>query len=206
MSTPKDVAIDSLGNLYFADTADSRVRKVSTGGTITTVAGNGRFGYSGDGGPASGAMLNAPSGVAVDNAGAVYIADTNNFRVRKISSNGIISTIAGNGTGGSSGDGGPATSAQLVFPVGLKIDSAGNLYIGDGAAVRMVSPAGMITTVAGNGTAGYTGDGGPATSAQTGAWGLAFDQAGNFYVADPWNNAVRVLKPVSSPMRIAAKK
>ena len=103
-------------------------------------------------------------------------------------------------------DGGPATSAQLMYPVGVKLDSAGNLYIGDGAAVRMVSPTGMITTVAGNGTAGYTGDGGPATSAQTGAWGLAFDQAGNLYVADPWNNAVRLLKPVDSPVRIAAKK
>jgi sugar lactone lactonase YvrE len=133
--------------------------------------------------------------VAVDGSGNVYVADTNNYRVRKISSPGIITTIAGNGTRGWSGDGGPAVQARLTSPVGLKLDSAGNLYIADGATVRMVSPAGIITTVAGTGVQGLSGDGGPATSAQIGAWGLAFDGIGNLYIADPWGNSVRVLTP-----------
>jgi trimeric autotransporter adhesin len=198
---PRDVAMDGAGNLYIADTVNNRVRMVSPAGIITTVAGNGDAGYSGDGGPAINASLNLPSGVALDGAGNLYIGDTNNFRVRKVSTGGIISTVAGNGDRGYSGDGGSAGSAQLATPLGLKLDSAGNLYIADGASVRVVSPAGIITTVTGNGTVGYSGDGGPANGAQTGAWGLTFDSAGNVYVADPWNNAVRLLKPVESPVR-----
>src|SRR5262249_1015295 len=132
--------------------------------------------------------------VTVDSAGNVYIADTNNFRVRKVSS-GIITTVAGNGVKGYSGDGGQATNAQLGSPTALKIDSGGNLYIADGHAVRIVSQAGIITTIAGNGTPGYSGDGGPATSAQLSTWGLALDRGGKVYVTDPFSRTVRVLTP-----------
>ncbi len=196
---PKDVALDVSGNLYIADTGNNRVRKVTPAGIITTIAGSGAAGYSGgfsgDGGPATSAGLLLPSGLAVDNSGNVYVADTNNFRVRKISSSGIITTLAGDGTKGSSGDGGPAEKAELTSPLGLKLDSGGNLYIADGASVRMVSPSGIITTVAGTGVLGFSGDGGPATSAELGAWGLAFDGIGNLYIADSSDNVLRVLKP-----------
>jgi len=197
---PKDVALDSSGNLYIADTGNNRIRMVTPAGIITTIAGNGvpgynGAGYSGDGGPAVRANLNLPSGVATDASGNLFIADTNNFRVRRISPSGIITTVAGAGVKGSSGDGGPALQAQLTNPTGLKLDNAGNLYIADGAAVRMVSPTGIITTVAGTGVLGFSGDGGPATSAQLGAWGLAIDGSGNLYVADPWGNIIRLLTP-----------
>jgi hypothetical protein len=195
LSWPKDITFDAQGNLYVADTGNSAIREVSPSGVITTIAGTGSTGYSGDGGSATNALLNQPSGLAIDSAGNLYVADTNNFRVRKISTSGVITTVAGNGTKGSSGDGGLGTSAQLTSPTGLAFDRAGNLFIGDGASVRMLSPAGIVTTVAGNGVVvGLTGDRGPATSAETGAWGLAFDGTGELFVADPWNNAIRLLK------------
>jgi uncharacterized protein (TIGR03437 family) len=178
------VAVDSAGNLYIADTNNNRIRKVS-GGIITTVAGNGTPGFSGDSGPATSIQLSAPSGVAVDSAGNLYIADTNNNRIRKVSG-GIITTVAGNGTLGFSGDGGPATSAQLKEPYGVTVDSAGNLYIAEpyDNRIRKIS-GGIITTLAGNGTSGFSGDGGPATSAQLAfPVGIAVDTAGNLYIAD----------------------
>jgi hypothetical protein len=196
LSWPKDIAFDSVGNLFIADTGNNRIRVISTAGIITTVAGTGDFGYGGDSEAATSARFANPSGVAVDATGTIFVADTNNFRVRKISPGGIVTTIAGTGTRGSSGDGGPATCAQLNYPTGIKLDTAGNLYIGDGGAVRRVSPLGIITTVAGTGVPGYSGDGGAATSAQLGAWGLAFDHAGKLYVADPSYNTVRLLTPV----------
>jgi sugar lactone lactonase YvrE len=196
LSWPKDVAFDGSGNLYIADTGNNRIRMVSTAGIISTVAGTGDFGYGGDAGAAASATFAFPTGVAVDATGTIFVADTNNFRVRQISPSGIVTTIAGNGTRGSSGDGGPATGAQLNYPTGIKLDTVGNLYIGDGGAVRRVSPSGIITTVAGTGVAGYSGDGAAATSAQLGAWGLAFDNAGKLYVADPSYNTVRLLTPV----------
>lgn len=194
LSWPKDIVLDSADNLYFVDTGNNRVRMISPSGIITTIAGTGNFVYGGDGGPATSAGLSFPTGLAMDASGNLYIADTDNYRVRKISSTGIITTVAGNGTRGSSGDGGPAVSAQLYNPLGMKFDRAGNLFIADGNSVRMLSPAGVITTVAGNGVLGYSGDGGPATKAQLGAWGLAFDVSGNLYVADPWNNNIRLLR------------
>jgi trimeric autotransporter adhesin len=191
LSIPRGVAVDSAGSLYIADSQDNRIRKVS-GGVITTVAGNGGWGFTGDNYPATSTELNSPSGVAVDSAGNLYIADTSNFRIRKVS-NGMITTVAGNGTQGSSGDNGPATSAQLYDPCGVAVDAAGNLYIADGSnnRIRKVSN-GMITTVAGNGTQGFSGDNGPPTSAQlAGPVGVAVDAAGNLYIADTNNNTIR---------------
>src|SRR5262249_43599938 len=150
-------------------------------------AGNGTSGYSGDGGPATSAQLNVPFGVAVDGAGNLYIADLRNSRIRKVTTDGLISTVAGNETTGYSGDGGPATSAQLNSPNGVAVDGAGNLYIADYSnnRIRRVTTDGLISTVAGNGTRGYSGDGGPATFAQlSGPAGVALDAAGNLNIAD----------------------
>ncbi len=161
---PSGVAVDSAGNLYIADSVNNRIRKVSTSGLITTVAGTGIGGFSGDGGPATAAQLSAPRGVAVDSAGNLYIADSENFRIRKVRSSGIITTVAGNGTSGYSGDGGAATAAQLNQPSGVVRDSAGNLFIVDSGnhSIRKMSPDGTITTMAGSGFGGYSGDGGAA--------------------------------------------
>ena len=193
LNSPSGVAVDSAGNLYIADTSNFRVRKVSNG-MITTVAGNGTQGSSGDNGPATSAQLHDPCGVAVDSAGNIYIADGNN--IRKVS-NGIITTVAGNGTQGFSGDNGPATSAELDGAVGVAADGAGNLYIADSGnnRIRKVSN-GVITTVAGNGTQGFSGDNGPATSAElAGAVGVAVDSASDVYIADSFNNRIRVSAP-----------
>jgi uncharacterized protein (TIGR03437 family) len=180
------LAVDSAGNLYIADAYNCRIRKVSNG-VISTAAGNGFCGFSGDNGPPNAAQLNVPSGVAVDSAGNIYIADMDNNRIRKIS-NGVITTVAGSVTGGFAGDGGDATNAQLSFPGGVAVDSAGNLYIADtnNGRIRRVS-GGVITTVAGNGS-GYSGDNGPATSAGLSyPLSVAVDSAGSLYIAgDPY--------------------
>ena len=179
MNSPTGVAVDSNGNLYIADFGDSRIRKVSNA-VITTVAGNATPGFGGDNGPATSAQLANPYGLAIDPAGNLYIADSSNNLIRKVS-NGVITTVAGNGTPGFSGDNGPAISAQLASPAGVAVDSAGNLYIADtlNNLIRKVS-GGVIATVAGNGTPGFGGDNGPATSAQLYApSGIAVDSAGN---------------------------
>lgn len=165
LNGPWGIAVDPADNLYIADFGNNRVRKVASG-VITTVAGNGSAGYSGDNGQATSAQLNQPQGVAVDSAGNLYIADFDNNRIRKVV-NGVITTVAGNGAAGFSGDNGPATSAQLFEPYGVSLDATGNLYIADylNSRVREVAN-GVITTVAGNGTYGFSGDNGRATNAQ----------------------------------------
>ena len=190
LNYPDGFAVDSAGNLYIADTLNNRIRKVSNG-VITTVAGNGTQGSSGDNGPATSAQLNYPGGIAVDSAGNLYIADSGNERIRKVS-NGVITTVAGNGAAGFSGDSGPAISARLSSPIGVAVDSAGNLYVDDYNNQRIRKVAnGVITTVAGNGTQGFTGDNGPATSAQVTPTGVASDSAGNLYIADQLNGRIR---------------
>jgi hypothetical protein len=235
------VAVDHEGSLYLADTWNNRVRKVSPDGIITTVAGNGAAGYSGDSGPAATAQLTLPLSVAVDGAGALYIADTWNFRVRKVSQGGVITTVAGNGTQGHSGDGGDARNAQIGYPYGLAIGADGSLYIADAFYIRKVapdgtintlaafsltpsgsvypeealavavdsagnvyatdhlhdrvlkiSPAGVVTPYAGTGIQGFSGDGGPAGSAQLSVpLALAVDAADDLYIGEWGNYRVR---------------
>jgi len=191
LGLPVAVAIDSFANLYIADAINNRIRRVANG-VITTVAGNGGVGFSGDTGPATSAQLRNPLGVAVDSSGNLYISDADNQRIRRVT-NGVINTVAGTGTAGFSGDNGGATSAQLHSPVGIGVDSFGNLYIADALnnRIRKVSN-GVITTVAGTGTQGFSGDTGPATNAQLNVpTGVAADSAGNIYIADANNNRVR---------------
>ncbi|MFH8805073.1 RICIN domain-containing protein [Streptomyces sp. NPDC017936] len=197
-SAPRGVAVDGSGNLYIADTGGNYVRKIATDGTVTTVAGTGTRASSGDGGPATSAQVMGPWGLTVDGAGNLYIAEPWAERVRKVDANGTITTVAGTGTRGSSGDGGPAISAQFYAPRAVAVDGAGNLYIADSRneRVRKVDANGTITTVAGTGTRGYSGDGGPAKSAQLCApQGLAVDRAGNLYIADSGNDCVRKVAP-----------
>jgi uncharacterized protein (TIGR03437 family) len=188
---PYSIAVDSAGNLYIADPEDNRIRKVANG-VIVTMAGGWTRGFSGDHGPVSGAVFNDPTGVAVDSAGNLYIADSGNNCIREIS-NGVIATVAGNGTQGISGDRGPATSAQLFLPYAVAVDSAGNISIADTGNIRIRKvSSGVITTVAGNGTVGFSGDNGPATSARlSDPGGIAVDSAGNVYIADSGNDRVR---------------
>jgi len=194
---PSDVVFDTAGNVYIAEWANSRIREISAStGDINTVAGDGTPGYSGDGGPATSAELYNPGGIAMDSSGNIYIADTNNYRIRKVTaSTGIITTVAGNGTYGYSGDGGPATSAELAYPEKVALDGSGNIYIADSYNERIrkvTASTGVITTVAGNGTAGYSGDGGPATSAELSSpAGVALDSSGNIYIADLSNSRIR---------------
>ncbi len=191
------VAADASGNLFVTDYSGQRILEVSKNGSIQTVAGNGTPGFSGDGGPAVSASLSAPGGIAVDTSGNLFFADTGNSRIRKVSASGIITTVAGNGNVGYSGDGGPATSASLNFNSivgGVAVDTSGNLFFADGAnnAIRKVSASGIITTVAGNGNFGFTGDGGPATSAEiTEPIGVAVDASENLFIADLDNNRIR---------------
>ena len=187
---PAGVAVDSAGNVYIADTGNQRIRKVDSTGTITTIAGSGEFGFSGDGGPAVEAEFRSPRGVAVDSAGNVYIADAGNRLIRKVDSTGTITTIAGTGEFGFSGDGGPAAAARLAFPYGVAVDSAGNVYIADtgNQRIRKVDSTGTITTIAGSGEFGFSGDGGPAVEAEfRNPRGVAVDSAGNVYIADSGN-------------------
>jgi uncharacterized protein (TIGR03437 family) len=205
LSGPSGLAMDAAGNLYIADTGNSRIRKVSfTANTIETIAGSSNVGYTGDGNPATIAELNSPRGLAIDSSGNVYIADSGNHVIRMISAiTQKISTVAGNGTLGYNGDNIAATSAELNYPLGVAVDTAGNLYIADSQnfRIRMVTNN-VITTIAGTGQPGYGGDGYYATiGLMTFPSALVVDPStGNVYVADSGSNAVRLLTKVAAPI------
>jgi sugar lactone lactonase YvrE len=189
------LAFDGHGTLYIADTYNRRIRRVDTNGIITTVAGNGTNAFAGDGGPATNASFYSPFGVALDADGNLYIADANNNRVRKVDTNGIITTVAGNGGAGYSGDGGAGTNASLHYPFSVVLDANGNLYIADyfNNRIRMVGLNNLITTVVGGGNSNL-GDGGAATSARLAdPEGMALDVDGNLYIADLGNSRIRLV-------------
>lgn len=198
------LAIDSSNLLYIADTNKHLIRRVNAKGTISAFAGNGKSGNSGDGGPATSAEIGVPIGLVFDKAGNLYFADNEASRVRKISPNGTISAFAGTGVAGTSGDGGPATQAQLRYPWGLASDAAGNIYIADngGFSVRVVTTDGIIHTVASGNLvdeysgASFSGDGGPAIGADySGFPAIAIDGSGKIYLLDSSNERIRVLTP-----------
>ncbi|HAO79346.1 MAG TPA: hypothetical protein DCQ92_10275 [Verrucomicrobia subdivision 3 bacterium] len=190
---PYGVAADGFGNVFIADSSNNRIRKVSTNGVMTTVAGTGVPSFSGDGGAATNARIYSPEGVALDASGNLYIADTGNNRIRKVDTNGIITTVAGKSSLGFSGDGGAATNATLYNPYGIMVDTNGNLFIADTGnnRVRKVDTNGIITTVAGKSSATFSGDGGAATNAGVSAYDVAVDAGGNLFIADRSNNRVR---------------
>ncbi len=198
---PKDIAIDANGNIIIVDGSNHRVRMIDVSGVITTIAGTGTLGFSGDGGQAKNAQLHGPEGVMIDPDGNILIADTNNQRIRMIDVSGVITTIAGNGNTGTAGDGGQATDAQLNFPTDVAFDSDDNLIIADtaGHRIRMIDTSGVITKVAGNG-AGFSGDSGPAGSSQLRfPTSVAIDNDDNLYIADTTNNRLRkITTPVFS--------
>lgn len=197
LSSPVSVAIDALGNIYIADFSDNRIRKVNTSGVISTFAGTGVGGNSGDGGPAINAQLYNPSGVAVDAAGNVYITDNGNNKIRKVNTAGIISTFAGTGFHGYGGDGGAATNASLTSPSGIAVDALGNVYFSTSDFsnyhfIRKVNTSGIISTFAGSGLPGFSGDGGLAINALLyNPYGITFDASGNMYFCDSYNYRIR---------------
>ena len=196
LNLPGEIAFDSNGNLFIADSQNGRIRRVDAStGIITTVAGNGGFTFSGDGGLATAASLNHPAGVALDTNGNLFIADAYNCRVRRVdASSGIITTVAGNGEFSFSGDGGPAIAASLWLPIGVRVDTDGNLFIADlyNYRVRRVDAStGIITTFAGSGQSGVSGDGGLATSANISPVGVAIESSGNLLIADADSKRVR---------------
>ncbi|MCP4692037.1 MAG: hypothetical protein GY859_28590, partial [Desulfobacterales bacterium] len=194
LSLPSGLAADSSGNLYVADNGNHRIRKITPGGIISTIVGTGEAGFSGDNGPAVNAKIYNPSNVEFDAAGALYFSDTSNHRVRKVDPEGIITTVAGNGSADFAGDNGPAIDAELHAPAGIALDSLGNLFIADflNFRIRKVDVEGVITTIAGVGTEGYSGDGGPAVNAElSGPVGVALGVSGNLYIAERGNDCIR---------------
>jgi sugar lactone lactonase YvrE len=217
LNTPQGIAVDSLGNVYIADTLNNRVRRVDTDGTITTVAGTGEAGYSGDGKPGRDAKLNLPTGLAIGFNDTIVIADTGNNVIRQLGLDGAIRTVAGTGEAGYRGDAGRAVDAVLHAPAGLAFDGEGNLYIADtlNQRVRRIDVTGQIATVAGTGVAGYLGDGRPATNAELNlatnplegiGQGLAVDAQGDVFIADALNRRVRRLDVSGTITTIAQMK
>ena len=195
LSSTRGVCVDGAGNLYVADKDNHRVRMVDRFGVITTVAGNGEKGFSGNGGLATDASLDLPEGVFVDASGSLYIADTGNSQIRKVDAVGVITTVAGSGEVGFSGDGGPGTDASLSRPTAVFVDASGDLYISDSENNRVRKldrETGTIETVAGDGFNEFSGDGGPATSTSLSSpQGIFGDPKGNLYIADMVNNRIR---------------
>jgi hypothetical protein len=194
LNVPRGIIIDSLGNIFFCDYNNHRIRKISNSGIVSTIVGTGVAGYSGDGGAAIAAEIFAPYDLAFDASGNLFFTDLANKRIRKVNQAGIISTIAGNGNIGYSGDGGPATLAELDAPQGIKIDPIGNIYFIDEGnfILRKVDTLGIISTVAGNGNQGFSGDGGNATNASLNfPKSLAIDAFGNIFISDWGNNRIR---------------
>ena len=192
LNFPAGIALDAAGGLYIADEVNNRIRRITSDGVISTFA--------------PGIPLNSPLGIAFDQAGDLYIADSGNNVVRRVSPSGAVTLVAGDGTSGYSGDHGPAVSAQLNSPIGLALDSSGNLFIADSAnnCVRKVTPAGAITTIAGTGAYGYSGDGGPASQAElSNPSGLAVDSGGNLFIADSGNSVIRKVLPSGNIITVA---
>ncbi|PQJ13050.1 hypothetical protein CJD36_004720 [Flavipsychrobacter stenotrophus] len=193
LARPEGVAIDATGNIYIADGGNQRIRKINTSGIISTIAGNGLTGFAGDGGAATSARFQTPNGIAVDASGNIYVADNGNFRIRKINTSGIISTVAGNASTGYGADGVAATATPLSMVTGVAVDASGNIYIPDwiNYRIRKVS-GGIISTIAGIGIDGYSGDGGPATAARVSRTeGIAIAPYNNIYIADAGNSVIR---------------
>ncbi len=207
---PMEIAADAAGNLYIADYGNHRIRKVAAAtGIISTAAGTGEAGFSGDGGPAAEAQLDNPTGVAADAAGNLFIVDRENQRLRRVdAATGIITTVAGTGVAGSTGDGGPAAAAGLHNPYAVAVDAAGSLFIteqGSNRVRRIDAATGIITAFAGTGAAGYSGDGGPATEATLQApYGVEADPSGSVYVADLYNHCVRRVDAATGIITTAA--
>ncbi len=201
LGTTQGLAIDATGNIFVADISNHVVRRIDPSGNITVVAGEGPegAGYNGDNKPALQARLAAPTGVALDEAGNLYIADDGNHRIRRVDNKGVIKTVAGTGEPGFSGDGGPAVAARLRYPCAIVLDGSGNLYIGDvgNYRIRRVDRAsGTISTIAGDGHFGFAGDGGPALNAAfRSISSLAFGPSGDLFLADSYNNRVRRIAP-----------
>lgn len=194
LTAPSALAVDRSGNLYIVETQNHRIRRVSTTGMISNFAGTGVAGFSGDGAQATSAMLHSPSGVGVDSSGTVWIADTNNNRIRRVAANGVITTVVGTGVAGFAGDGGVAANAQLSQPTGITFDTRGGVYISDtgNSRIRKLNTAGLINTVVGSGAVGFAGDDSRARSAALNTpLGITTDVQGNLYIADQGNDRVR---------------
>ena len=196
LNHPTAVATDAYGDVFISDSGNGRIREVNSKGIISTVAGNGKYGFNGDGGQASAAEFAYPMGLTVDAAGNIYVADNGNYRIRKINTSGIVNTIAGTNIAGGYNDNGiSATTAELYSPFGIVADQAGNIYISEGVEysyINRISPDGHISNFAGAGKQAFSGDGGEAVVASLNApWGMAMDANGNMYIADHGNNRVR---------------